>query len=368
MFEVELYSKDRTRRNSLGAFTSGSVTVGRWAGEATFDIPGNTAQPRLDLIRERGTRVRILDEGQPVMTGLITHRSGTGPVNPTTGFTVSSDVRVLQDILAWPISTATLAAQTTAYRTITGPLETVVKTVLQENATRLAYPITIAPDLARGPTVTVQWRFHSIFERLKALLEQHNAMIDVLMDSAGVLQAEYRPGRTINKPFDILSGTLSSWEWEDQPPTVTRVVVGGQGEGTARKLVSVIDTARETLWNTVIEQFVDARDIEGTADQPLIDRGWEYLAEGKEKTGVKLGLVSTRERPYGDGYMVGDLVTVNTGDSRASLTAPLSGATITQDQNGRRLDPSVDTIESNTSTMYRLLSRMTRELNTLKRR
>lgn len=368
MFEVEIFDKNRWRRNSLGAFTSGTVTVGRWAGEATFMIPGNTAQPRIDLLRERGTRLRILDEGSVVMTGLITHRSGTGPVNPTTGFTVSSDARVLQDWLAWPVPTATLSGQTTAYRTLTGPLETVVKTVLQENATRLSEAITVAPTQGRGPTVTVQWRFHSIFERLKALLEQHNAMVDVLMGADGVLTAEYRPGRTIAKPFDILSGTLSSWEWEDQPPTVTRVVVGGQGEGTARKLVSVVDTGRETLWQTKIEHFVDARDIEGTANQPLIDRGWEYLAEGKEKTGVKLGLVSTRERPYGDGYRVGDLVTVNTGDSRASLTAPLSSVTITQDQNGRRVEPAVDTIESNTSTMYRLFSRMDRNVRTLMRR
>lgn len=368
MFEIELYSKDRARRNSLGAFTSGSVTVGRWAGEATFTIPQNTAQPRIDLIRERGTRVRILDEGQACMSGLITHRSGTGPVNPTSAFTVSSDARILHDLLAWPVPTATLANQTVTYRTITGPLETVVKTVLQENATRLGVALTIAPNQMRGPTVTVQWRFHSIFERIKALLEQHNVMLDVLMDSAGVLQVEYREARTIAKPFDVMSGTLSSWEWEDQPPTVTRVVVGGQGEGSARKLVSVVDTAREVLWQTKIEQFVDARDIEGTLDAPLIDRGSEYLAEGKEKTGVKLGLVSTRERPYGDGYMVGDLVTVNTGDSRNSLTAPLSGVTITQDQGGRRVEPAVDTIESNTSTMYRLLSRMTRDLNTLKRR
>nr|BDD44762.1 hypothetical protein 1 [Micrococcaceae bacterium] len=368
MFEVELYDKDRVRRNSLGAFESGSVTVGRWAGEASFTIPKNTAQPRLDLIAERGTRVRILDEGEPVMTGVITHRSGKGPVNPTTGFTVASDVRVLQDVLAWPVPAGSLSAQSVEYRTVTGPLETVVKTVLGENVARLGYPLTVAPNQGRGPTVTVQWRFHSVFERLKALLEQHNAMVDVLMGADGVLVAEYRPGRTIAKPFDILSGTLSSWEWEDQPPTVTRVVVGGQGEGTARKLVSVVDVQRETLWKTVIEHFVDARDIEGTADQPLLDRGWEYLAEGKEKTGVKLGLVSTRERPYGVGYRVGDLVTVKTGDSRDSLTAPLSGVTITQDGNGRRVEPTVDTIESNYSGMYRLMSRMDRNLRTLMRR
>lgn len=368
MFEVELFSKDRVRRNTLGAFETGAVTIGRWAGEATFTIPGNTATPRLDLIRERGSRVRIFDEGKLCMTGVITRRSGKGPVTPTTGFAVSSDARVLSDLLAWPVSKASLAAQTVEYRTITGPLETVVKTVLAENALRLQYPIKVAPDQARGPTVTVQWRFHSIFERLKALLEQHNAMVDVLMDEAGVLQAEYRPGRTIAKPFDFFSATLSSWEWEDQPPTATRVVVGGQGEGTARKFVQVIDHAREALWNTVIEQFVDARDIEGTADQPLIDRGLEHLSEGAEKTGVKLGLVSTRERPYGDDYMVGDLVTVNTGDMRDSLTAPLSGVTITQDGKGRMVDPMVDTIESTTSNMYRLVSRMDRNLRTLMRR
>jgi len=368
VFQVELWDKTRTRKNSLGAFTSGSVTIGRWAGESVFTIPGNTAPPRLSLLHERGTRVRILDEGEPIMTGLIIKRSGNGPVNPTTGFTVSSDVRVLHDLLAWPIPTASLTAQTVEYRTLTGPLETVIKTVMAENATRLSYPLTVAPTLGRGPTVTVQWRFHSIFERLKALLEQHNAMIDVLMDETGVLRAEYRPGVTVKKPFDILSGTLSSWEWEDQPPTVTRVVVGGQGEGAARKFVQVIDTARETLWGTKIEHFVDARDVEGTADQPLIDRGWEYLAEGKEKTAVNLGLVSTRERPYGSDYRVGDIVTVHTGDSHAAIQAPLSGVTITQDQNGRRVEPGIDTIETTDSRRWRNVNAMDRALRTLMRR
>lgn len=368
MFEVEIFDKTRRRRNSLGVFKTGSATVGRWAGEAVFTFPGNTAQPRLDLLNERGTRVRILDEGHLVMSGLLTHREGEGPVNQSNGFTVSSDVRVLHDLLAWPVATAGLASQTSAYRVLTGPLETVVKTVLSENVARLSYPLTVEPDLARGPTVTVQWRFHSIFERLKVLLEQHNAMVDVLMGTDGTLRAEYRPGVTVKKPFDIASGTLSSWKWQDQPPTVTRVVVGGQGEGTARKFVSVVDTARESLWQTVIEHFVDARDIEGTAEQPLIDRGWEYLAEGKEKTGVNLGLVSTRERPYGKDYRVGDLVTVHTGDSHAAIQAPLSGVTISQDRAGRRVEPGIDTIETTNSGRWRNVLAMDRALRTLMRR
>jgi hypothetical protein len=271
-------------------------------------------------------------------------------------------------MLAWPVPTASLTGQNVAYRTITGPLETVVKTVLSENATRLGEQIVVAPDQGRGPTVTVQWRFHSIFERLKVLLEMHNAMVDVLMNEDGVLQAEYRPGRTVAKPFDILSGTLSSWKWQDQPPTVTRVVVGGQGEGAARKFVSVVDTARETLWKKKIEHFVDARDIEGTADQPLIDRGWEYLDAGREKTGVDLGLISTRQRPYGGDYRVGDIVTVHTGDIHAAISSPLSGVTITQDSSGRRVEPAIETIETTNSARWRNVTRMDRMLNTILRR
>lgn len=368
MFEVEIYDKDRIRRNSLGAFTSGTVEIGRWLGGAEFTIPGNTALPRRQLLQERGTRVRILDEGEPIMSGLVEHQTGTGPKSPTNGFRVTSDVRELQDILAWPVPTALLTGQTTAYRTITGPLETVVKTVLSENVTRLGEQMVVAPDQMRGPTVTVQWRFHSVFERIKVLLEKHNAMIDVLMDESGVLQAEYRPARTIAKPFDILSGTLSSWKWQDQPPTVTRVVVGGQGEGAARKLVQVIDTARETLWKKKIEHFVDARDIEGTLDQPLIDRGWEYLDEGREKTGVDLGLVSTQQRPYGGDYQVGDIVTVNTGDIHSAISSPLSGVTITQDADGRTVEPGIATIETTNSARWRNVTRMDRVLNTLMRR
>ena len=369
MFEVQLYSKDRVRRNNLGAFSSGQVTIGRWAGEAVFTFPGNTAQARLNLIHERGTRARILDEGVPMMSGVIVKRSGKGPVNPTASFTVSSDVRVLQDVLAWPVPAASLnGGQTVEYRTITGPLETVVKTILQENVTRLGYSLTIAPTQGRGPTVKVQWRFHSVFERIQGLLSQHNAMLDVLMDEAGVLHAEYRPGVTVAKPFDIASGTLSSWEWEDQPPTVTRVVVGGQGEGTARKFASVVGTSREALWGTIIEHFVDARDIDEAAPtQELIDRGWDYLVEGNEKTGVNLGIVSTRQRPYGGDYRVGDVVTVKTGDSHDDIQAPLSSVVITQDQNGRRVEPGIDTIDTINAATYRRIARMDRELNNLKR-
>lgn len=369
MFEVEIYDKTRKRRNKLGAFNSGTVTIGRWAGEAVFTIPGNTAAARLELIHERGTRIRILDEGEPIMSGVITRRSGKGPVNPSTGFTVTSDARVLHDILAWPVPAASLTGQNVEYRTITGPLETVVKTILTENVVRLGYPLTIAPDQGRGPTVKVQWRFHSIFERIKGLLEQHNAMLDVLMDEAGVLHAEYRQGVNVAKPFDIASGTLSSWEWDDQPPSVTRVVVGGQGEGVARKFVEVVGTSREGLWGTIIEQFVDARDIDETAPtQDLIDRGWEHLVEGNEKTGVTLGIVSTRQRPYGGDYRVGDVVTVHTGDAHSAINAPLSSVVITQDGAGRRVEPGIDTIETNSARLNRQFAHMTRVMNNLMRR
>src|SRR3546814_20194963 len=75
--------------------------------------------------------------------------------------------------------------------------------------------------------------------------------------------------------------------WSRRPPEMTRVVVAGPGEGTARIYRSRVNAALETTWGDVIEGSIDARDIQiddpnrdslmdARGDAPLADAGLKY--------------------------------------------------------------------------------------------
>jgi hypothetical protein len=88
---------------------------------------------------------------------------------------------------------------------------------------------------------------------------------------------------------------------------VTRTVIGGQGEGTAREFRVLTDTTLETAWGDKIEVFTDARDTAVTTEQDAA--GAQALADGAPTAGLKLTFAETASFKYGTSVRVGDLVT-----------------------------------------------------------
>lgn len=272
---------------------------------ATFVIDSNHLRAA-DLMKP-GARVMIYRHGEFEMSGPVRLVTGDFNMASVLTFSVEDDFRILHNWLAWPKPTAPLTGQNVEYRTITGPAETVVKTVMRETATRLSFPLNIAPDLGRGDRGTYTFRFHPAYDRLFPAVDQAGIGVTVRQESAGLLLDCYEP-RDYPHVLRPESGTVLGGSYSLAAPTATRVVVGGQGEGVARTFKGFPDAAREAEWTDVIEVFQDARD--SSVGDVYAERGAEVLAEGAPMSGLSLELSETPHFRYGGkGLRRGDRVT-----------------------------------------------------------
>jgi len=302
---------------------------------ATFTIESD--HRRASELMAPGARVMIYRHGEFEMSGPVRLATGEITAASTLTFTVEDDFRILNNWLAWPVPGAALTAQSVEYRAITGPAETVVKAVMAENAARLGFPLTVAPDLGRGAVGKYTFRFHPAYDRLFPAVDQAGIGVTVRQDGAGLLLDCYTP-RTYPHTLSPEKGTLTGGTYSLAAPKTTRVVVGGQGEGVARTFKGFKDTAREGAWNDIIETLQDARD--SSSGDVYADRANEVLAEGAPLTGLSLELSETEHFRYGGkGLRVGDRVTAVINGQ--SFTDVLREARLSWDKDGDTATPVV---------------------------
>ena len=319
--------------------------------------------PRVPHLVEPGARMTFDYLGEQVMSGRVASLTGTGPrAASEVEVVVEDDFRLLTRLLGWPNPAGTLDQQgaATAYDTITGAAETVIKTLVTRNKGRSAPGVTVVADAGRGATITASLRMHPIADRVLPLVDQAGIGVDIRQQGTGLVLDCYLP-RQVPQVLSEESGVVVGWQWTTTAPSATRVVVGGQGEGTAREFVQVVDPDRENLWGETIEVFRDARDT----DEPdvLTQRGQETLAEGAATTGLSLTLAESRGWAYGRSVRVGDRVTTRIAPG-AAITDILreaqivwdvdQGLTVTPVVGERSDDPSV-TLRGTINTLARAI-------------
>lgn len=323
---------------------------------ATFRIDAD--HKRAADLKAPGARVMIYKHGRFEMSGPVRHVGGPFTIGPDLTFTVESDFRVVNNWLAWPKPGAPISGgQDVEYRTITGPAETVVKTVMAENAARLGYPLTVAPSLGRGAVGTYTFRFHPIYDRLFPAVDQAGIGVTVRLEGKGLLLDCYEP-RDYEHQLSPDDGTVVGGTFSLTAPSTTRVVVGGQGEGVLREFRAFSDPTRESEWNDVIETLQDARDTaEGDIYQARAD---EALAAGAAMAGLSLELSETRHFRYGgEGLRVGDRVTASIDGQL--FTDVLREVRLSWDQTGDRATPVLGERSDDTDT------RLAKKLRALER-
>jgi len=344
---ITVYDKNFQRKGWLGNPESVSVTVGyNIVGKADVTFPSD--HPRAADILAEGARIVIEYPGLdlPLITGPVTEVQGEGPEGQSTvTVTIKDDTSILWETLGWQVPTAAISAQNTAeYRTYAGNAETIVKTMVTEQAiTRLGHPLTVAPNLNRGAVIPggVKIRMHPLAERLFPAVEQAGLGVRVYQSGAGLVLDVYEP-RTYSKVISEAAGTLRSWKWNRTNPSATHVVGGGKGEGTARTFRTATDSALATQYGRKIEVFADARNGETTAE--LDQSNSEVLFEGKPKSGLELELSETPYFRYGT-VIVGDRVTIRAG--ALEITDVLRSATITWTRaDGLKVQPVVGKTEN----------------------
>lgn len=333
-FELRAYSKDLTPlgvlvvRNSDAA--SASFTVEHnGIGTGTVTVP--IGHKLVQTLMADGTRLqyRYIDHvGTAVLSMSGPIKADSTSISLRTGtvtFTCVSDEALLRDTLGWPVPTASLAAQASEYDTRTGMVDAICADIIVANLiTRLGRNVRMIPFFADGQTATIKSRMQPVLDVIRPALETANR---------GVRLYQWNPGDPV--PFG-LTGALTApcvlvemYTCQDRPyvnwtpllgiesgtaastsPSVTRVVVGGQGEGTARTFAGYTEPTREATWGSLgwVEQFVDARDAATTPE--LTQRATEVFTEGAGTTSLDVSAVDGDPWVVGVHYGLGDLVRV----------------------------------------------------------
>lgn len=345
--KITVYDKSFQRKGWLGSPESVTATLMfPFGGEAQVKFPSDHDRAA-DILTE-GARLVIEYPGLslPLITGPVTDVEGQGPKGQSTvTVTITDDSSILHETLGWPVPTAAISAQNTAeHRIYTGNAETIVKTMVQEQAvTRLGHPLTVAPNLNRGAVIPggVKIRMKPLAEQLFPAVEMAGLGVRVYQSGPGMVLDVYEP-RTYSKTISEEAGTLRSWKWNRTNPTATHVVGGGPGEGTARTFRTATDTALADLYGRKIEVFADARNGETTAE--LDQSNSEVLFEGRPQSGLELELSETPHFRYGT-VLVGDQVTIGAG--ALEITDLLRSATVTWSRaGGLKVQPVVGKLES----------------------
>lgn len=311
-----------------GATGTGSVTLP--AGHAR--VP--------DLMAD-GARYHLRSTLTSDVLSTGTIRGDQGQAHPGTTFgdvvgtgtwTLVDDHAVLAD---WNI--APPAGKT--HHVLTGPAETVAKTLIGAAATRLGVPHVVETSSGRGATITVSARWQPLSDVLYPAITLAGIGIRVRWDQANAryLITAYVPTVWPRK-LNPSSGVVDDWSWSRSYPGATRVVVLGPREGTARLVRTRVDTVLEAALGTVREMVVDASDIDDVdaaatpprtlaqVEADMDGRGDENLAEAARTAGLQVTLAEIPEFGFGlpGGLSVGDVLETQLVPGRPVLFVPVS--------------------------------------------
>jgi hypothetical protein len=315
LFQLDLYDANRVWKAPVGAFVSVEGAI-KHDDISEFEFTVKANHQRLDRMLTPGTRVKLRLRGEKIAEGPIRTHAGEGPGTATTyTFGVEDNFRILKNFLVYQVPGGTMAQQATAYNwTQTGNIETVFKNMVSLNlGTRSVEPIIIAPNLGRGGTITSSARMATVFNEMFPLLESKGLGAKVDASPAGLTVDVFAPGTYPNK-LSTQSRIIRKWKYKLEAPDVTNVVVGGQGQGTARVFIERQDAARSILWGDRMEVFRDARDAPALAT--LQERGDETLFDGAGSTSLQVVLSETNDFKFmgANGVRVGQVVTAEIGN------------------------------------------------------
>lgn len=330
VFRISVYDKNRAFRCQVGNPASLEVTPRHnLRGTLRMSVPlDHKAVPAL---QEDGARLKVMFRGEHLLSGPITaDELESDGVSGLYTVTVEDDYRILSQILGWPVPASAIGSQSgSEYRTYTGNAETIVKTAVTENGvTRVAVPgLTVAANLNRGAVIPggVPLRMHPLADQLFPAVEDAGLGVTVKQIGTNLVLDVYEPVTHL-RTLSVNGRTLKKVTMNRTRPTASRVVIGGQGEGTARIFRELIDTARETQYGMRAEVFRDARDDNTPAVMDA--RGQETLNDHGPKNGLSITLAGSGIFKYGPGgYRVGDRVPIKVTDD-ITVTEVIREATL----------------------------------------
>jgi len=210
-----------------------------------------------------------------------------------------------------------------AYDERTGKAETVMKYYVGKNAgvgsslARRLADLSIAPDLARGPTVTYQGRYQTLAAMLAEIAHLTDLGWEIAYDagsSSFVLDViegrDHGQSSPVPVFFDIDHETVTAQGYvASDLGRKTFAYVGGKGEGLSRPIQTAYLDPSEPAGYARREAWVDAQDADNVQTQ--VERGRNELAASgsPEKYAIELSRGAAPFR-YRRDFDLGDIVVV----------------------------------------------------------
>ena len=309
-----MYTPDYERRGILPVV--GGTAVLRNNDISTFTLEVN-AKDILSSRFEKGWRVVIEDEGRQVLAGTpssIGRSSSDGA--QTLDLAGENDMSWLRDMITLPnpSTAADNQAEDAYYKASgTGPdlIYNMVRRMVGQNA-RSEYRRKLfveSPSAGVGKTLSVNTRFKTVLEEVQALAQQSSSVVSIRQDDMQRQSVmSISPGRDLSRAIRMteINGGIGDWDLSEEAPSVTSVLVAGQGEGTARTLQLVNGNANE--WGFWALQFQDRRDTDDADD--LLQAGTETLDGGVAKAAITVDIHETPSKRFGQHFGLGDTITV----------------------------------------------------------
>lgn len=336
-----LYVTDRvgSRQAQIDVYESAEI-VARTNDVSTWrvDLPTSTAAGQL-FQADTFARLEVALDGAVFRSGPVAHLERTvdvdGDVLTVTGV---DDTAWLQRRVAHPCPTKTNPPyDTQAYDVHTGSVATVLAELVRSNASTGTHDQRRVPGLSvpipapAGPTVTVSARWQNLLALMQDTARPSGMLFDVVDLTFRAYPAQDR-GAVFSEGLETLGGWIST----TSAPTVNKVAVAGQGEGTARLVRDVNAYPSQSTWG-LFEQFQDRRDT--AAFQELDKAGAETLAAGVVPSTVVFTPLDTPGQEFGRDWVLGDLVTVMAGG--LTVHDQVREVHITLDDKGATVVPSV---------------------------
>lgn len=235
-----------------------------------------------------------------------------------------------------------------AYDRVNANPETIMKGYVDRNCvapvdgSRAIPNLAIGADQGRGSKIVYQTRYKQLDSELEKLSLVSGLGWDVLFDWEEqrwvfeVLEGrDLTAGQAVNPPviFSADFDAVRQQEFiESDIGHRNLAYVGGQGEGVDREVVEVgsIVSGLDRL-----ETFIDARDIEDTADLP--ERGLQKLAEVMPILTFDTDILTEGPFKYGVDWDLGDIVTVQNRKWGVTLDSRVTEVTEIYEPGGFKL-------------------------------
>lgn len=392
------------------------------AGTTTITVPPDDSINA--ILSTEGTRLQVRYLGRDEMSGMIRSTAPAFTPDGDAVYTIDADDRVLLETnvvvvpqaVTYPsgthstgylhpqaldddgqaVSTVAHAAGSDAgygayvFDAATRTAETAVKELIQRNLLgRLGpawlaargggtiVPFTLLADQLRGGDAYTAGklpvlRMGPIADGIAPLLQWANLRLRVIqLGSSKTITIETEVPRTFPQTLTYASGVVQGGTPSTNAPSLTRALILGPGEDTARDYSSAADVAREALWGFVSEGTRDAssapitwpstlaaayqvakyyllRTEVAASDKALYSAalaqaGVDVLAEGAAKSGLGLTLAETKTFHYGgataEGRVdLGDTVVVQAyGDPKTApkFSGQVTSASIELEESGK---------------------------------